>query len=156
MKVFFDTEFIEDGRTIDLISIGLVREDGDELYLISSEFDEKRACPWVRENVLTHLPKTIDVARHSRIEIGRQVRLFLCDVPPEFWAYYADYDWVVLCQLYGRMLDLPDNWPKYCRDLKQLADERGIRLPKQVSNEHHALADARWVRDSYYLCQNHA
>ena len=33
MIVCFDTEFIEDGRTIDLISIGLVREDG--LQLIS-------------------------------------------------------------------------------------------------------------------------
>jgi len=28
MKIWFDTEFYEDGRTIDLISIGLVREDG--------------------------------------------------------------------------------------------------------------------------------
>lgn len=152
MKVFFDTEFIEDGRTIDLISIGLVREDGDELYLISNEFDESRACPWVRENVLSHLPKTIDVPRHSRAEIARQVRLFVCDIKPEFWAYYADYDWVVLCQLFGRMIDLPSGWPKYCRDLKQLADDLGIKLPKQIEDEHHALADARWVRDSYHRC----
>ena len=28
MKIFFDTEFIEDGKTIELLSIGLVREDG--------------------------------------------------------------------------------------------------------------------------------
>lgn len=27
MKIWFDTEFIEDGKTIDLISIGMVRED---------------------------------------------------------------------------------------------------------------------------------
>ena len=28
MKFFYDTEFIEDGHTIDLVSIGIVREDG--------------------------------------------------------------------------------------------------------------------------------
>lgn len=34
----------------------------------------------------------------------------------------ADYDWVVLCQLYGTMMDLPKGWPMYCRDVKQLCD----------------------------------
>ena len=28
MRIYFDTEFIEDGRTIDRLSIGMVREDG--------------------------------------------------------------------------------------------------------------------------------
>ena len=38
--------------------------------------------------------------------------------------YYADYDWVALCQLYGRMLDLPGRWPMFCRDLKQLSCDK--------------------------------
>lgn len=32
MKYFLDTEFHEDGKTIDLISIGIVAEDGREYY----------------------------------------------------------------------------------------------------------------------------
>ena len=32
MKIWFDTEFIEDGKTIDLISIGMVRQDSATLY----------------------------------------------------------------------------------------------------------------------------
>ena len=28
MKYWLDTEFMEDGKTIDLLSIGIVREDG--------------------------------------------------------------------------------------------------------------------------------
>lgn len=32
MKYFLDTEFIEDGVTIDLISIGIVSDDGREFY----------------------------------------------------------------------------------------------------------------------------
>ncbi len=39
MRYWYDTEFIEDGKTIDLISIGIVAEDGRELYLQSVEFD---------------------------------------------------------------------------------------------------------------------
>jgi len=42
---------------------------------------------------------------------------------PEFYAYYADYDWVVFCWLFGRMIDLPKGFPWYCKDLKQMLDE---------------------------------
>ena len=52
-RFFYDCEFIEDGQTIELISIGIVDEIGErELYLVSSEFDPERAGPWVRRNVL--------------------------------------------------------------------------------------------------------
>ena len=43
---------------------------------------------------------------------------------PEFYAYYADYDWVVFCWLFGRMIDLPDDFPQYCIDLKQTLDRQ--------------------------------
>lgn len=52
MKFFLDTEFIEDGSTIDLISIGIVREDGREFYAINDDCDWDKASDWVRENVL--------------------------------------------------------------------------------------------------------
>jgi len=100
----------------------------------------------------------------------------LTDRNPEFYAYYADYDWVVFCWIFGRMIDLPNGFPKYCRDLKQIMDEKvsflmdkqNRRLPRgtvyrtlneaiyafkgrkdypaQV-NEHNALDDAKWNRD---------
>jgi hypothetical protein len=74
---------------------------------------------------------------------------------PEFWGFYADYDWVVLCQLFGAMVDLPKGWPMYCRDLKQWADELGNpALPEQGKGEHHALADAKWNRQAWeFLAQ---
>ena len=34
-RYFYDTEFLEDGRTIDLISIGIVADDGREFYAIN-------------------------------------------------------------------------------------------------------------------------
>jgi hypothetical protein len=86
----------------------------------------------------------------SRADIAQEVRRF-CDPEtygkPEFWAYYADYDWVVLCQLFGTMMELPKGWPMYCRDIKQLADSLGNpKLPAPGKDEHYALADARWNR----------
>ena len=50
--------------------------------------------------------------------------LFRGFLEPEFYAYYADYDWVVFCSLFGRMIDLPAGFPMYCRDLKQMLDEK--------------------------------
>lgn len=149
MKIWFDTEFIEDGKTIDLISIGMLREDGAELYIESSECDLSRADDWVKAYVLTHLTGKTE----TRNDIAASILEFAGD-RPEFWAYYADYDWVALCQLFGRMLDLPEGWPMYCRDLKQLADEHSISLSNiSNSSEHHALADARWCRDAYNFVQ---
>ena len=52
VRYFYDCEFIEDGTTIELVSIGVVAEDGREFYAVSTEFDPGKAGPWVRANVL--------------------------------------------------------------------------------------------------------
>ena len=44
--------------------------------------------------------------------------------PPKFYAYFADYDWVVFCWLFGKMIDLPKRFPMYCIDLKQELDNK--------------------------------
>ena len=77
-----------------------------------------------------------------------------CSDKPEFYAYYADYDWVVFCWLFGRMVDLPEGFPMYCIDLKQELDSLKIlkqnsnNYPKQINN-HNALADAKWNYELY-------
>lgn len=69
---------------------------------------------------------------------------------PTFYGYFADYDWVVFCWLFGRMIDLPQAFPMYCKDLKQMMDEKGVGSEwkqancPQLSGEHHALNDALW------------
>jgi len=167
MKYWYDTEFIEDGKTIDLISIGIIAEDDREFYAESIEADLFRANDWVRDNVISQLWSQQADKREGnqwlreggcggfwhRQEIANGILSFVGHDKPEFWAYYADYDWVALCQLYGRMIDLPKGWPMYCRDLKQWCDSIGNpRLPKQ-DKEHHALADARWTRDAWLFLQ---
>lgn len=145
MRFWFDTEFIEDGRTIDLLSIGIVAEDGREFYC-EFDVDHRRASPWVKENVIAHLSGAPVYPRSIAAELIKE----FCGEKPELWAYYADYDWVALCQLFGTMMNLPEGWPMYCRDLKQLLDERGNpTIPKQASGLHNALEDARWTKRAW-------
>jgi hypothetical protein len=147
MKFWFDTEFYEDGITIALISIGVVAEDGRQYYAETKD-SRPMACAseWLRENVFPHLSLP-PLERKIDREIARDLIEFMGE-KPEIWAYYADYDWVALCQLHGRMINLPKGWPMYCRDVKQLCDALGNpKLPEQKSAEHHALEDAIWTRD---------
>lgn len=148
MKYFFDTEFIEDGKTIDLISIGIVSEDGREYYAHSSEYDASKASDWVKDNVL---PYVADKAPISREQIAKEIIEFVGE-KPVFWAWYADYDWIALCQLYGTMMELPKGWPMYCRDVKQLCDDMGNPDLSQIKNNqaHDALADAHQCRNIFY------
>jgi hypothetical protein len=155
-RYFFDTEFIESGpkKPIQLISIGIVCEDGREFYAVSSEFNEADASDWVKANVLPHVA---GANRMSLDMMAGMIRSFVCDAKPEFWAYYADYDWVVFAQIFGTMMDLPKGWPMYCRDIKQECDRLGNpKLPEQKSTEHNALADARWNKDAFEFLQRHA
>jgi hypothetical protein len=169
MRVFLDTEFIEYPGTLELISIALVTEDDRTFYAQSCCFDANLANPWVMAHVLPVLdtcPSGMSKAghlghRHTLAgglegrcaegcpwflprEMACEIRALVGDETPEFWGYYADYDWVVFCWLFGAMIDLPLGWPMYCRDLKQWCDALGTPdLPMMRQSIHHALADAR-------------
>lgn len=139
MRIFFDTEFYENGTTIDLISIGMVREDGEIYYAEVKNAKTKASCSeWLRQNVKPHLVGS----EKSEKQIAYEIVKFV-GTAPEFWAYYGAYDWVTLCQLYGRMMDLPKSWPMFCMDIKQLCVTKGNpELPEQKGQLHNALADA--------------
>lgn len=273
MNFFLDTEFIEGTQnkyfldipygstvpTIDLISIGIVSEDGREYYAISKDFNLKEAwnrwqqrtgCGdlnnllpkefWIKYNVLkpiwqelrekiepiaslyedeerpyihntfsyNSLKELIEYFGKTNKEIAKEVIEFVYDIKPEdmsnippmvdlkqynywqgkqniaFYGYYSAYDWVVFCWLFGKMIDLPKDFPMYCNDLKQMKENSIQKLvknsrkdamfgykdkgqlvevqsfedlpdyPKQT-NEHNALADAKWNFELYkYLTIN--
>lgn len=152
MRIFFDTEFYEDGKTIDLISIGMVREDGETYYAESAEHSSYGETAWIRENVRPLLNGLMYALPKESI---RSDIIKFCGPNPEFWADYAAYDWVVLCQLFGTMMDLPKTWPYFCRDIQQLRNGRD--LPHQTTKEHHALNDALHCKMLYeHLTQEQA
>ncbi|PNG17595.1 3'-5' exoribonuclease [Streptomyces cahuitamycinicus] len=163
MRVFYDTEFIDDGRTIDLVSIGMVAEDGRELYAVSAEFDQIALGRngWLVDNVWSSLPVIekapgeLGIGRldldhpdvRPRAQIARLVEDFILTTPdPQLWAYYAAYDHVAVAQLWGPMINLPRGIPMQSDDLVTEAKRLGLRpmdLPQQPDGLHNALADAR-------------
>ncbi|GFH36598.1 3'-5' exoribonuclease [Streptomyces pacificus] len=163
MKIFYDTEFVDDGRTIDLISIGMVAEDGRELYAVSSQFNQAdvRRNGWLMANVWPSLPilknppgvrgmDRLDVTHpdvRPRHQIARMVKEFILATPdPQLWAYYSAYDHVAYAQLFGPMSELPDGLPMQTDDLVTEAKRLGLTpddLPSQADGHHNALADAR-------------
>jgi hypothetical protein len=174
VKYFFDTEFHEDGKTIDLISIGMVSLDGREFYAVSNEFDTRRVATnkWLMDNVMSSIKHetfvvvdfqgapvirdlyVTDPAAMSRNEIRDGILEFVSGTWPEFWAWYGAYDHVSLCQLFGKMIDLPDKFPMFSSDLKQWHKElKSPIMPKQPAGLHNALEDAKWnvVRYHYLL-----
>jgi hypothetical protein len=181
VRFFYDCEFIEDGQTIDLISIGIVSEDGREYYAVASDapWDRVKRHPWLMQNVVPSLPGSristpIGVPAgepeqakagqewfwhldHTASEvkpkwvIANEIRDFLPAKGdgPELWADYGAYDHVVLCQLWGTMMDLPEGIPMWTHDLQQELERLGDPpIPGQESGEHNALADARHLRDA--------
>lgn len=254
-------------NTIDLISIGIVAEDGREYYAISNEFNlddawnrydiktteytkafgyekeyETEKVYWIRENVLMPIYYDLCLKENnvSVIEYGNYNnfigavqsnntykfvyknfksllakygksnkciaaeiksftlndwlagngkdfyslnanKAFYAKRNPVFYGYYADYDWVCFCWLFGKMNDLPEGFPMYCVDLRQALDEKLVtysvtktlqngeyvggcdpyyskwedhaNYPKQT-NEHHALSDARFCHDLYKFIQS--
>ena len=162
----YDLEFLEDGRTIELISIGMVSDDGREYYAVNSDMPVKRIRKhdWLMENVVPHLPHGrgdrrnhlprrwlidyFDPTVKARKTIAAEVAAFIQAAGPdvELWANYGAYDHVCLAQLWGRMIDLPEGVPMFTNDIQQERSRLGLRwdeLPKQESGEHNALADAR-------------
>jgi hypothetical protein len=149
VKIWFDTEFHDDGTVIDLISIGMVKETGEEYYAVCNQFNPAKVGAWIRRNVLSQLPAREEWK--TRETIRREIEEFVgYETPIEFWAYYGAYDWVILSQLFGGMLYIPAHWPKFFHDVKWLCEQKGNpQLPKQGKGEHNALLDARWNKKAW-------
>lgn len=167
MRYWYDAEFLEDGRTIELMSIGIVSQDGRGYYAVNAGMPETRIREnaWLMENVVPGLTHRRDdqpadwlydhlapaVKPHSYI--AREVMEFLLHPSPfghddegtELWADYGAYDHVVLAQLFGKMIDLPPGIPMFTNELQQEIRRVGLSpadLPKQETGLHNALADA--------------
>lgn len=149
MKYFIDTEFIEYPNTIELISIGIVNENNEKLYLISNEYNESNADDWVKDNVLIYVNKNEGI---SIAEIREKiVNFFGNDDDIKIYMYYGAYDWVVFCWIFGKMIDLPKNFPMFFYDLKvmMIEYENFYNTFPENNNEHNALSDAMWNKEIY-------
>jgi hypothetical protein len=112
MRIFYDCEFLEDGKTIDLISIGMIAEAGDEYYAVNSDLPIERieSHGWLMKNVVPHIPGQLqersfddnrnlngrftldptDAIVKPHWVIANKVRDFILGQPdPQWWAWYG-------------------------------------------------------------------
>ncbi|MDX2837971.1 3'-5' exoribonuclease [Streptomyces ipomoeae] len=167
----YDLEFLEDGRTIELISIGMVCDDGREYYAVNSDapWERIRKDTWLMQNVWPHLPLrghkrglvTVGGTTESRLTepgvidmsdsrvkphwvIANEVRDFIQAtdaVEPQLWADYGAYDHVALCQLWGTMMRLPTGVPMWTHDLRQEIERLGVD-PAELPQQREGVHDA--------------
>lgn len=149
--IFVDTEF--SGLEFylgDLLSIGMVKLDGSELYL-ELEFHGP-VNDWVRDNVLPLLkgPKV------SREEAGQRIKDFVGESKPYMVTDVGGYDALYLYKLLG-IEKQPFHWQPidfasmlFAHGInpdQELADYFGVDKSKFQS--HNALDDARLLREVY-------
>jgi hypothetical protein len=88
----YDLEFIEDGRTIEIISIALVAETGDHYYAVNGNdavMDRAAAHPWLSDHVVPSLPVRLTPDLGTVALLGSHARH-----PVKSWQWDADHaDW---------------------------------------------------------------
>lgn len=168
-RYFIDTEYVWTPRmpaqpfrglgsspeagTLQSLSIGVVCEDGRELYR------QNQNChpdgDFVREHVWPKLDnldwwhyRDGDPFPWSTLhDIRADLVAFVGNDTPQFWGDCAAFDYVVLSMIMGEFEDWPEGWPMHINDFQQDA------IPTiQSETPHHALSDARAMRDAW----NHA
>lgn len=146
MLIFLDTEFT-DLRAPELISLGLVAEDGREFYAEFADFRLEACTPFVRREVLPLLGDPTH--RRSREAIALDLRCWLVPYAkrPTAVAFDDDRDWLLLIRLLREHLPITFSGRPIggciCREvLEDWYLQPGVR-------RHHALDDARGNRHAY-------
>ena len=142
MRYFLDCEY--NGFGGQLLSIALVPEDGEELYLVLPLTDEPH--PWVARNVLPYLrsvPPTLYLEL-DRFSAAHEIAAYLrTDPDAEIVADWPE-DIALFCRLIqpsdGQVVEMPGARFRFLRT-PGFSTANNSRVP------HNALHDARALRD---------
>lgn len=155
--IFVDTEFSSlDPYKGEILSIGLVKEKEEELYLelkYDGEVDE-----WVRGNIIPNLKQE----KVTREEAKKKIKEFIGDKKPYLVAFVNQFDVVYLHKLFGKE-DFPFFWipidfatllyaknidpEEYYKNQREFIKKLGINPDKYT--QHNALDDAKLLREVY-------
>lgn len=156
--IFIDTEFTSlDPAIGEILSIAIIKLNGEELYL-EVETDAEPSA-WVQKHVMNMLTGN----KVSKEEAKQHIRKFLGKTKPFAIAYVDNYDSLYAVKLFGEG-KLPFEWMTIdfasilfangINPTKLLATEseaktfyRGLGIDLNRYKQHHALDDARLLRD---------
>lgn len=114
LRFFLDTEFNEHAarNTLDPISVALVPADESRpnFYGVSNEYNAEKITPWLKDNVVKHLPPQDE--RKSEAEIRQGITDYINSFDKEgvtkveIWAYNGSTDFQVLSNFFGSQMGL--------------------------------------------------
>lgn len=159
--IFMDGEFAQlKPNGIDLLSIGLIKPTGEELYL-ELEFEGK-IDSWVKKNVMPYLRKE----KVTLKEASQKIKEFIGNSKPYLIAYVNQFDWMGVCKLFDANNPsqiserIPFHWAPV--DFSSMLFEKGIEpgtpmidIAKKygidISDicEHNALDDTKLLKRVY-------
>lgn len=151
MKVFLDTEFTGLHRDAKLISIALVAETGEEFYVeLTDEYGKEDCSDFVVKTVLPQL----DLQRHGKTlaDAKEQLQKFFhrFDVNLQICSDAPEWDWKFFCYVAQTGSEWPSNVLATPTDLSNMVGNAVLNSDIErllVEPPHHALADARLMRD---------
>lgn len=158
MKIFFDTEFTGLHQNTNLISIGIVAEDGREFYAEISDYNNRYISVWVKENVINNLTgKNVIKQAELKDKLTRWLEQY---DEVEVWSDCLAYDWVLFCQIWGGAGFVPRNVSyipfDICTMMKLNGVDPDINREEYVGKEkfrkarkHNAMHDARVIKACY-------
>jgi DNA polymerase III epsilon subunit-like protein len=159
--IFFDTEFTDlDPAKGELLSLALVRMNGEELYV---EFDLPPGAsvhPWTKEHVVPKLDGIQEPVSSAKEKIRGFVEA--TKEKPYLMSYVSQFDALYWMRLFGyEKTDNPAFW--IALDFASVAFAAGyhpgslsfpefhatLGLDVSTFREHHALDDARVLKEAY-------
>ncbi len=161
--IFFDTEFSSlDPYKGEILSIGMVKPNGEELYL-EIEYDGP-VDPWVKQNIIP----TLKESKINRREAINKIREFVGGNHPYIVSYVNQYDVIYTYKLFGKE-EKPFYWlpidfasilfslginPEayYPGDKENFFKQIGIDASKYQM--HNALDDAKLLKEVYMKMSN--
>ena len=155
MLLFLDTEF-SDFIDCDLISIGIVAEDGQRIfYAERNDYRRDWVSPFVRDAVLPHLGKYPEAAC-SRSELCDRLWRWFAELPQQVQiACDSQHDLDLLWDAFGE--GLPENLTPKRYELANLLEDPNFHAAvceyqSQHGQWHHALHDAHAHRAGWLAC----
>jgi len=156
MKIFFDMEFTGLHQATTLISIGMIAEDGRELYCELNDYDKTQLDDWLNDNVIANLHDTNPI---NSEQLKKAIEGFIEPYEEvEIWSDCLSYDWVLFNQIFGHAFNIPSKIYYIPFDLCTLFKIKGIDPDinrEEYSNmqegceKHNALWDAKVIRECY-------
>ena len=155
MKIFFDTEFTGLHQGTTLISIGMVAEDGRELYCELNDYDKSQIDDWLKDNVIANLHNTNPI---NTEQLRKAIEGFIEPYDKvEMWSDCLSYDWVLFNQIFGHAFNIPKNVYYIPFDLSSMLKiygydpdlDRKVFSGLDLEIKHNSLSDARMIKACY-------